>query len=104
MVLILYFITQYIYDLLNSIQLLEPHIYLIFLNKVFKTIKIIQQEFKHHQVLGFLRTAYDIKCSNWDILPSQSSITNDDKLRVITKSGWWKMRNESRKQERDNER
>lgn len=38
-----------------------------------------------------------------DGLPSQNNVTDDDKLRVITTSGG-KMRNESRKQEREDER
>lgn len=39
-----------------------------------------------------------------DRLPSENNIADDDKLRVITRSGWGKMRNESRKRERDDER
>lgn len=39
-----------------------------------------------------------------DISPSQNNTADDDKLRVITESGWGKMRNESRKQVGENER
>lgn len=37
-------------------------------------------------------------------LPSQNNTVDDDKLRVITERGCGKMRNESRKQEREDER
>lgn len=37
-------------------------------------------------------------------LPSQNNTVDDDKLRVITESGWGKMRNESRKRAREDER
>lgn len=46
----------------------------------------------------------NVKVSQRDGLPSQNNITHDDKLRVITESGWGEMRNESRMQEREDER
>lgn len=46
----------------------------------------------------------NLRVLQMDRLPSENNTADDDKLRVITRSGWGKMRNESRKWERDDER